>query len=143
MLNTLRIAVTTFCGLACLLLIALWMRSYSLTDAAVFYRGGNWYGIRSEPGHLRLTFMAKAGVSDGWFFRSGMLVDDQFPLLIVGWVGNFRNNLTAYCAHWLAAIPFAVLAAAPWIKLRFSLRILLIAVTLLNLGLGTVVYLLG
>lgn len=134
--DKLRIASSTICGITCLLLIALWVRSYSYIDTFICYRGGNWYGIQSLPGYLQATFMADAGVSDGWFFRSGMPVDDQYSRLVFGWLGNFRTVLRGHCAHWLAAIFLAVLGILPWIKWRFGLRTLFVIMTFVATALG-------
>lgn len=137
-LRYLRILVSAACLLVCVLLIALWVRSYSYIDTAICYRGGNWYGITSEPGRLRATFMNKAGVSDGWFFRAGMPVDDQFDPIVFRWLDSFRSVVTVHCAHWLVAIPFAVIATVLWIKWRFGLRALLMGITLVAVVMGLI-----
>jgi hypothetical protein len=52
------------------------------------------------------------------------------------------GSVTALLApHWFAALVFAALAAIPWISRswRFSLRTLLIATTLVAVGLGVIV----
>lgn len=43
--------------------------------------------------------------------------------------------------HWLLLLLAATISAMPWIKWRFSLRTLLIATTLVAVGLGIVVML--
>jgi hypothetical protein len=68
-----------------------------------------------------------------------MPIDDQFDPIIFRWLGSFRSVFTVHCAHWLAAIPFALIAPIPWISLRFSLRTLLIATTLVAVALGAIV----
>jgi hypothetical protein len=44
----------------------------------------------------------------------------------------------AYAPHLCSMLPIAIVAVAPWVRWRFSLRTLLIAMTLLALGLGIV-----
>jgi hypothetical protein len=44
------------------------------------------------------------------------------------------------CPHWLLIAGFTAVAVAPWIHWRFSLRTLLIATTLVAVGLGLFVY---
>jgi hypothetical protein len=43
-------------------------------------------------------------------------------------------------SHWLLLLVTATLAAAPWTKWRFSLRTLLIATTIIAVGLGIIVW---
>jgi len=116
-------------------------------DTLIRYRGGYWYEIQSLPvGRLQAKVMKSSGIRDGWFFRSGEQVDEgSLPLWcpILGWTGSYHNVFLGYCAHWLAAILFAVLAALPWVhklRFRFSLRTLLTATTLVAVVLGLVVW---
>jgi hypothetical protein len=129
----LRFAWSAVCGIFCLLLILLWMRSYSYIDTVICYRGGNWYGIDSRPGCLRFHYMDNVGVSDGWFLRGGMPVEDEYPQIIFRSIGSLRISFQVLCAHWLFAIFFAAVSAGPWLgqmRWRFSLCALLIAMKL-------------
>jgi hypothetical protein len=44
------------------------------------------------------------------------------------------------CAYWLASMVSIAFAAGPWFHWRFSLRTLLIGMTLLAVVLGAIVY---
>jgi hypothetical protein len=43
-------------------------------------------------------------------------------------------------SHWLLIIPAAVLSAIPWIRRQFSLRALLITLTVVAVMLGMILY---
>ena len=138
-----RIAFSATCLIACVLLIALWVRSYSYMDTIICYRDGNWYEIQSLPvGRLQAKFMSPTGLSDGWFFRSGEHTEERYRLPILGWTGRHRSVILVYCAHWVAALVTSALAAAPWVRTlrwQFSLRTLLIATTMIAMILGLIV----
>jgi hypothetical protein len=94
LVRALRIAWSVAWGSVAVLLVALWVRSYSYIDTVICYRGGNWYGIKSEPGHQKATFMYQVGVRDGWFFRSGEPVKDHYFPMTLSWLGSFHCSLT-------------------------------------------------
>jgi hypothetical protein len=139
----LRIAWSVVCGVACLLLIGLWVRSYWYSE------GFNWFfsttkyvHVSSDVGQLFL------GVGDVSFeppsyFRgeAGLYADEheliRMPTLLAGqnqW--GFQLGIP----YWLLLLGTATLAALRWIAWRFSLRTLLIGMTLLAALLGLVAY---
>ena len=50
------------------------------------------------------------------------------------------DRIAAHVPAWFPVVLFALLAAAPWIRWRFSLRTLLIATTLIAVGVGLAAY---
>jgi hypothetical protein len=111
----LRIAWSVGCAIACVLLIALWVRSYSAPDVwHTFARFPNspTYYYNSFQGRLRI------GTPKTW--EAGAIS----------------------ISHWIYILCFAALAVLPWIRQlrwRFSLRTLLIATTLVAVVLGLIV----
>jgi hypothetical protein len=141
----LRIASSVICGILCLLMTALWIRSYWWYDSVErnWTRGG--YSIASRNGRLsfskhslpsgqdfrwRIGYCPEVASADWYVTRSGFL-----------WVRSgawFRLSLP----YWSMALPLASLAVVPWIKWsrRFSIRTLLIVTTLVAVLLSLVVY---
>ena len=123
----LRIAFSAVCGVLCLLLIALWVRSYVVYDrVVVHYPGGlEWFISYSNKGvYIVSTY--------------GLLA----PHANVQWWSFERNRWgTAVCLPYsLTMLVMCAVSIAPWIHYRFSLRTLLIAATLVAILLGLIVY---
>jgi hypothetical protein len=135
--RNLRIAWSVACGILCLLLIGLWVRSYWCIDTASFVLGGKSFAFWSEPGRAKVVYLLDDSSRNYWYFRSGMLVDSEYDPIVFRCNGNFRTG-SVICAHWLVAIPIAMLAPISWLPWRFSLRTLLIAITILALALGLI-----
>jgi hypothetical protein len=145
----LRIAFSTVCGILCLLLLALWVRSYWVCD--------NVY--RVSPNMVATTIGASSGTvylvrldnlmatgntyeAHGWEYAS-----DKPTEVSPKWqftMGHLANSavgvVNVHLPFWLIALSWAVLAMLPWLRWRFSLRTLLIAMTLIAVGLGVVIY---
>jgi hypothetical protein len=146
MLKYLRIGVTGLCLTASVLLVALWVRSYWYSD--IIYRAdasGSLIAMKSNYGAL--TFLqVNTSITRDWVIqldsrpstkeRQAFFWDDN---------GDVAGIMVPF---WAMAMPLALLAVVtgipgiPWSK-RFSLRTLLIATTLVALGLGMIVYLAG
>ena len=143
----LRIAWSVFWGLACLLLILLWVRSYWWHDycrgavvgmqgvyfdsaqgrigAAVFTPGFTEWTSASQPIDQALSTIA-------------MKLRDDLGL---GFGTTRFGNICTYLApHWFFILITAALQVAPWLRWRFSLRTLLIATTLVAVVLGLIVW---
>jgi hypothetical protein len=147
----LRIGWSVLCGLACILLIAVWVRSYWTTTYIA-----TWYGQLSlQPGAAELAIMdtSEAGVPVGTVIHvssEAWIEDFQEQVRTYGMTvrgdhwsrvwGTF--NFQRYCIlpYWFLTVIFAVLSGAPWLRRQFSVRTLLIATTLVALVLGLVVY---
>jgi hypothetical protein len=163
----LRIAFSATCLIACVLLIALWVRSYLLfdqfvrrgatTDYVAFtsFQGQFVIGTSNAP-DLQRVFIQH------WSRRSFRTTDWDaalsgpvafFPATptphpkLIHWPrydsrpflgpGNYTEVVLPY---WLIFLSVGATATLPWIRWRFSLRTLLIATTLVAVVLGSVVY---
>jgi hypothetical protein len=145
MLKYLRIAVTALSLTACLLLVALWVRSYRWQDSvnarvpgkldiiAWHLRGQIFFWVHDLRG-LQVQF------STGPFYIAHESAA-EFPVWETRFYYRESPNGTGFgCPYWFAVLTVAVAAVAPCIEYyrRFSLRTLLIATTLVAVGLGIV-----
>jgi hypothetical protein len=132
----LRIAFSVTCLLVCALLIVFWVRSYRQID---FLRLG---------GHKILCVGGKIQIDKSWSTRpipSGHWQTNPGDSIETLWKTtevqvSIDSGITV--PFWLPtvlAMLFAI-GAAPWVPWRFSLRTLLIAMTLIAGVLGTIVY---
>jgi hypothetical protein len=165
----LRIAWSVVWGSACVLLIALWVRSYwffdqfiqrqSVTDYVAYttFRGQFALGTGDDPvlqqcftqrwtrrGFRTVEWDAALQGPVAFFPSSPHPHDAKF----IHWPqyssplmgrGTYTEIIIPY---WLSCLAAATLATWPWLKWpkRFSLRTLLIATTLVAVVLGLVVY---
>jgi hypothetical protein len=132
----LRIAISTVCGIVCLLLIVLWVRSYWVTDAA-------W-------GDLTSKYAVACGSSYGHVI--GVLADQSVGPWKVNSVQLDKRPTSAKEAfggsgvvefdlpHFVVALVCGAIGAVPWMPWRFSLRTLLITTTVVAALLGAVVW---
>jgi hypothetical protein len=132
----LHIAVTALCLTACVLLVALWVRSYSWIDSATLF---GKYSIASFRGDILfnrpmvLTYSGptpprlsppRYGITSIPAGQSGLIIFEG------GWA----------IPHWLSILPMIAIGMSSWFRWHFSLRTLLIATTLIAVGLAVVVY---
>jgi hypothetical protein len=143
----LRIGSTAACGIVCLLLVALWARSYWRLEILERRTGLQAVQVSSVKGRIAIANLdprttigksylnVEAGDAADWRKRGHL-----------GFAYYADGLVTAFIApHWLPALLFAAIAIVPWISQswRFSLRALLIAMTLIAVGLGWAVYVVG
>jgi hypothetical protein len=139
MLNYVRIAVTALSLTACVLLIALWIRSYWCWDSI---------GVSETEIHSlgsRIVITADLGQQDFLRARSTSVsleslssvyrLDNRWGFGLV----NDSRNYVYVTPHWFSVLMAVIVAATPWMPRRFSLRTLLIATTLIAVGLGVIV----
>jgi hypothetical protein len=141
----LRLTWTVLCGVASVLLIVLWVRSYWRLDVGGLEAGG-YVSLRGTvmccfhcgPNFIQRLpkqFYTGGGPAEHW-------PGDQFEFSrwhVVG-VSELRGALSVQAEYWLLVAMCVAFAAAPWLRWRFSLRTLLIVTTLLAVVLGLVVY---
>jgi hypothetical protein len=152
----LRIAWSVGCGIACVLLLVLWVRSYWVWDGVTKLGGpSHIYHIASYRGEFGVARLAAAEAIDL----------DGSQLLSFGWNCVWRSDIPrlasgntitvwgqkrpyalipfAVVPYALVLIPFAALTISPWIgwSRRFTLRTLLIAITAVAVVLGVIMYL--
>jgi hypothetical protein len=165
----LRIAWSVAWGVFSLLLIALWVRSYTYWDRP---HGpfGPWHSfyLNSIRGHLFLNIMPEKNSTWAWMTIPATSLTDteargeefsatfpvsagvpqtiyrfqfQWEIDMLG-VGVVKTPSVRYVAmpYWFLVALIAVTAAVPWLPWRFSLRTLLIAMTLIAVVLGAIVY---
>jgi hypothetical protein len=144
----LRIAWSTACGILCLLLIALWVRSYfGRIGVEVFATHDHRYEIHSLDGKLLgirwmriyLGYEWTAQRSEGTYFN--LISRPRFGL---GYISDGAELLAIVIPYWLPSSSLTVLAATlPWLRWCFSLRTLLVAATLVAVILSLAVMMLN
>ena len=138
----LRIAFSAACLIACVLLVVLWVRSYQSADVfsgGVFDVQGK---VESAYGVLCFKLLREDGY---WRHTSFEVVSEYFEEILrnkrflLRWNSEYGGVM--FLPHWFIALIFATFAAAPWIRWskRFTLRTLLLAITLVAILLGTVI----
>jgi len=141
----LRIAWSVGCGIVCVLLIVLWVRSYWWSEGCRIARGS----VGSMYGYFAI------GVNDIFvpppFYSEPIREDDMKQIeriiqenttLGFGYVGGPQASNVVF-PDWIAVLLFSAIAAVPWLRYfprRFSLRTLLIATTLVAVVLGLIVW---
>jgi hypothetical protein len=144
----LRIAWSVGCAIACVLLCVLWVRSYWWIYGLNAYDGRHEFGIGVERGDLVAAFGGVPKLSRLHFFWNSEPVTPDFdmPGLMGFYCGThpYEDSGTLLLLPlWLFAILAATAGVTPWIiaiRLRFTVRILLIATTLIAVILGAIVY---
>jgi hypothetical protein len=136
----LRIAVTVLSLMACVLLIALWVRGYGTIDTFLG-RLTATKAIGFESNEERLGVGLYKIPSSGTApapMRSNRI---ELPPRNRFGFGAMRTTdvLSVVVPPWCVVVLFAAIAAAPFIRWQFSLRTLLIATTLVAVGLGVFV----
>jgi hypothetical protein len=144
-----RIAISAASGIACVLLHALWARSYwrvDIIDAHNEHVQAEWGSVRGEMAVGVEPYVAPFhGPRPMWQYESyAPNYKEKFPessILGFGLV-HIQNERGIWFPHWALLLAMATVAASPWIRWakRFCLRTLLIATTLIALLLGLIVY---
>jgi hypothetical protein len=153
----LRIAWSLFCGFAVVLLIALWVRSYSWHDfVSVPLRSndvltqmtkgdiGIWITpvTNSLPRHTQWS-IGKDRVSEGAEQR--LMFDGARIYPLSGgmhfYFGSSLGVTAIWFPFWAITLPVLLCGTVPWLSWRFSIRTLLITTTLIAVGLGLIVWL--
>jgi hypothetical protein len=146
-LRYLRITWTGLCGIACVLLVVLWVRSYWRVEHFLWNRTAESFCVSIYPGQVALEsingpVMMPMGWSHVVFPHSGddsISDDEPTTILGFGWKTD-DDSINVYIPFWFSVLVFAALATVPWHPWRFSLRTLLIATTLVAVVLGTIVW---
>jgi hypothetical protein len=141
----LRIAWSLLWGILCLSLTVLWVRSYHRDVKGRFQKDRVSYldsqqrlfVFYSDAGGVYLSRTEfDPGIGMGWSTNNA-----QNELLGFG-TSVFSHSISARIPHWFLVTITALLIPAPWISWskRFSLRTLLIAMTVIAVGLGAIIY---
>ncbi len=146
----LRIAWSVTCGVATVLMVTLWVRSYWYIHQCFGPAVGEGYVVCGIlPGVLfgRVNFdgdsrPAQSIVSmdaDDFWSQATEAAPDKRPPFKSKLVGYFRFDRDSFAApFWFLVAVTIALACASWA--RFSLRTLLIATTLVAVALGAAIY---
>ena len=147
MLKYLRIAVTVLSLTASVLLIALWVRSYSTKDiCGLTFVNQKRCNYCAKQGRIFLTVFDyetsawAIGKRREWDIRSEATSSDDAKGEPHFYFEKFDGYYRMILPHLLLVVLGTTLAAIPWLPWRFSLRTLLIATTLVAVGLGAVIY---
>ena len=140
LIRGLRIAVSAVCGILCVVLVVLWVRSHSHADDVVITLTKTYQlELQSVPGRC-IGFIAYAPsrpISSFARYMSTTPEGAEHAALKHGVLGGDWTMNTVWVAHWLLAAIFSLIGIAPWARrARFSLRTLLIATTLIAVVLG-------
>jgi hypothetical protein len=146
----LRITWTVFCGIAAVLVIVLWVRSYWWSDAIKFPRTPLLL-LTTFDGRICMTSyevmipQSQSGWAPGWGYLSGP-IDELEPEMARSSVWYYFpafNGTVFTFPYWLPVLLAIVFAGVPWLRRpqwHFSLRTLLIATTLVAVVLGLIVW---
>jgi hypothetical protein len=145
-LRILRVAFSAACGIACVLFLVLWLRSYTRRDeVAVPIDAAGLIQIQSHPGKLVTSLLFDSG-SDAlprddhsWLIRSEPLESRSRPSLssiVPGIEGVSRPDFCeAVLPYWLLILLAMAAGVFFWIPWRFSLSVIL----LIGLALGIII----
>jgi hypothetical protein len=141
----LRIAWSLGCGILCLLLIVLWARTYFAIDHINGQlTSSNGLGITSRNGGVGLVIV-KGNLSP-WRIRSypasePIQLDYERAMGFIQYQAMVNQFIRVRLPYSSLVILCATSAALPWIRWskQFSLRTVLILITLLGLALGLII----
>jgi hypothetical protein len=143
----LQITVTAGSLLVCVLLIGLWVRSYTLMYDVFAYTPSRYVLIMSDHGTIAIhlgteIFRMKYGIEFGQetfdYLEESINYETVLPWFRSGLDDFGSPHIRVHTPHWFWLTITATIAALPWIKWHFSLRTLLIVMTLLALFFGAV-----
>ena len=145
-LRYLRIAFSVTCGIACVLLIVLWVRSHYRVDLfALQVTQSKYAGIASVPDAIGIGLPGGAAPAfwgsepaDGWL----AVVTNANGTPWSGATHFAVSDGGIFVPYWFGVLSTAILAALPWLQWskRFSLRTLLIVTTLVAVVLGLIAW---
>jgi hypothetical protein len=148
----LRIAWSITCGIVCLLLIVLWVRSYRSTDVfplrpfCISTDGRLVIWLKEYDVPFGGSGLRTIDLSSGSLLYASRVIDTE-PFEVepfssrTGFHLEHDNRRTVIqLPYWFLTLLFAATAGLPGIRWRFTLRTLLIATTLVAVVLGLIVW---
>jgi hypothetical protein len=144
----LRIGWTVLCGIACALLIVMWVRSYWISDSVYWHTDQKSRVIFSHTGSaiVHVTKFRNFVDADSNLvgYHAAPVKPINLPTKSPSYFGfRFENNwavLVVEMPIWFLVVLSASLAALAWIRWRYSLKTLLLATTALAVVLGAIVW---
>ena len=161
MLKYLRIAVTALSLAACVLLVALSVRSYSTMDQLTVQGEDIHMFVATRPGLFAIEWTPRPTIEPdewgwtygAWPYKPGTQHSQFKPIVLPGepiatlpFHGDYfritnHADVAIFIPFWLLALASSLAAAFLWMPRRYSLRALLIATTLMAVGMGIFIYL--
>ena len=139
----LRIAWSVFWGLAAVLLIVLWVRSYWCADLLIV---SQMQGVVSTHGAVRVCGFNLDSPTPQWMisFPETLEGATSADYSIFGF--SYSQSPSSLLErirvpYWFFVFLSVVAGTTPWLRFRFTLRTLLIAMTLVAVVLGLIVWL--
>jgi hypothetical protein len=147
-LRYLRIAFSVTCGIACVVLIALWVRSYWREDTLSLNRPYRLIMVSLcgdvQLFHTGFECMFASEIDRSFDVRTAEILPEKIRhgKSFSFTRGNYEGDLEIDVPHWCPIVVMASLVVFPWIKWsnRFTLRNLLTVTTLVAVVLGLIVY---
>ena len=149
-----RFVFSVFFGMLTLFLIGLWVRSYWWGDAIAGATPQRSYWFHSDCGCLMLNMVERSQIPRRWSYISGSsshgIGGGYGPPPIAKPQFSSQNTSLGYVTIlslpiWIAVICMSLVGCAPWLfafpwSKQFSLRTLLIFITLVGTVLGLIMY---
>jgi hypothetical protein len=138
----LRLLVSGVCGVLCLLVTLLWVRSYWRADTLFITVGRDNTGIESRHGRLLPFFQQHGGSGDRWRVNTSTIEEEVVHYVHAPF--SARNDWPSYAwvcvPHWFVAVLMGMFSATPWLRWRrFNIRTLLFATTVFAILMGVAV----
>ena len=144
----LRIAWSVGCGIFCVLLIVMWIRSYWWGDCYTIPINNNWICCSDLRGSIVLTCFdatKRTDISAGysWGRASHQRLDEHIPVHFYGFcLKDSEAGFGLAIPSWFLIVTSIGFAVAPWLSWqRFTTRTLFLATTLAATLLGLSVWL--
>ena len=139
----LRIAWSVGCGIHCLLLIALWVRSYNVRDVLSRLKVSgdvkHFTALRSNWGRIDLVHFPTTNELGRVAIHDWKLSRHTPEPQVEAYTFEFTKTVMSFRAPYYFIVSIvAVVGAIPWVRWRFRLRTLLIVTTLIAVGLGII-----
>lgn len=138
-LHYVRAGWTAICGIAALLLLALWARSYWQLDGVGWGSSTASWTLSSQIGVITAS---KLFEPNGSFVGSRPVEDpaEWRALLAVNWWDERPQMVSLVFPHWLLALVIGLGGVLPWAPRQYRVRSLLIVTTAFAMMLGVLVY---
>lgn len=137
----LRITWSVVCGVPCVLLLVLWVRSYWRWD---FIQYEGVVVTREATAQNGFVFFSEQYTQSKGRWRLGSAAQDYpaelRPHFAIDWYDNSPKDIGFVFPLWLLILPFAILAMAPWISWKFNIRQLLAITAVFALLLGLLAF---
>jgi hypothetical protein len=147
-LHKLRVTLSITCGVASVVLIGLWVRSYWRSDyfeGPILWPHGCTF--TSMNGRLMFGGVEPDDPITDWDFGSYKFDDPHGPAAFAEFFGpvfafypSEEDGAYIHVPHWFLALIFGLIAFVFARRRSYSLRTLLIITTLVAIGLGSIVY---